>query len=84
MGIKINQEATILNGKLKGFNGNVVGADWEYNLVQIRVDKRCVVETDYDNIEQEDESISCKNCKYHYIKTDICIDCEDLCYWSMK
>jgi len=55
MGIKINQEAIILNGKFKGVKGNVVGADWECNLVQIRVDERCVIETDYNNIDQKED-----------------------------
>jgi len=55
MGIKINQEATVLNGKLKGVKGNVVGVDWECNLVQIRVDERCVIGTDYNNIDQKED-----------------------------
>lgn len=63
MVIKINKEATILNGILKGVKGNVVGADSQCNLVQIRVDERCVVETDYDNIEQEEET-PCSNCTF--------------------
>jgi hypothetical protein len=53
MAVKVNQEATILNGILKGVKGKVVGADSECNLVQIRVDEKCVVETDYNNIVQE-------------------------------
>ena len=54
MGIIINEQATILNGILKGVKGRVVGVDWNYKLVEIRVDDRCVVETDYDNIVQEE------------------------------
>jgi len=54
MSVKINKEATILNGILQGIKGKVVGADSTCNLVQIRVDEKCVVETDYNNITQED------------------------------
>lgn len=52
MSVKINKDAIILKGALKGVKGKVVGYDNEYGLVLVRIDEYTLVEMDEENIDQ--------------------------------
>lgn len=50
--IFINKEATITSGKLEGFYGRVVGANAQFNEVEIEIEAGCVVTISRDLVSQ--------------------------------
>jgi ribosomal protein L24 len=51
--VKVNKNAKILYGKLAGFEGKVIAADYATNSVIIQIDKWSNIETIYENVSQD-------------------------------